>query len=227
MEPLISLATPDELADRARRDLYLAILSLDEKRRLARLFSTPKQELFLLAHGLLRTELSKCADVDPAAWQFRAAAQGRPEIAAPKSPLRFNLSHTQGLAACAVTDGRDVGIDVEDITREHSCGLAERIFSLREQKNLRDLPAQEQARGFFELWTLKEAYLKARGLGLTIPLRAFSFYRDEAGEWRIEFAASWGGAPDQSRFEDDRRRWAFRSWRIGARHQAALAMPVD
>lgn len=214
MEPRVSVATPEDLADRARHDRYLAILSSGEKRRLARLVSKPKRDLFLLAHGLLRTELSKCADVDPAAWQFRSAEHGRPEIAAPASVLRFNLSHTEGLAACAVTDGRDVGIDVEDITREHSRGLAERVFSRREQKSLRDLPAHEQARGFFELWTLKEAYLKARGLGLTVPLGAFSFYRDAAGEWRIEY-------------EDDPRRWTFRSWRVGAHHQAALAVPVD
>jgi 4'-phosphopantetheinyl transferase len=223
MEPRVSVATPDDLADRARRERYLAILSPGERLRLARLLSKPKQELFLLAHGLLRTELSQCADVDPAAWQFSSGAHGRPEIAAPESSLRFNLSHTEGLAACAVTDGRDVGIDVEDITREHSRGLAERVFSPREQKSLRDLQAGEQARGFFELWTLKEAYLKARGLGLTVPLRGFSFYRDAAGEWRIEFDASGDGA----RCEDDPRRWTFRSWRVGARHQAALALPVD
>jgi 4'-phosphopantetheinyl transferase len=239
--PLVSCATPEELADRARRDHYLAILSPGEKRRMARLLSQPKQDLFLLAHGLLRTELSRytgfqsptpiaqspksdCPVVDPAAWRFKTAAHGRPEIAAPKSPLRFNLSHTQGLAACAVTNGCDVGIDVENITRKHSPRLAERVFSRRELKTLRGLPAGEQARRFFELWTLKEAYLKARGLGLMIPLKTFSFYRDdrdEAGEWRIEFR----GAPDQSWF--DRRRWTFRSWRIGVLHQAALAVSVD
>jgi 4'-phosphopantetheinyl transferase len=227
MEPLVSVATPDDLTDRDRRERYLAILSTDEKQRLARLLSKAHQELFLLAHGLLRTQLSKCAEVDPAAWQFRIAAHGRPEIAAPTSALRFNLSHTAGLAACAVADGRDVGIDVEDITRERSRGLAERVFSRREQNSLRDLPAQERARGFFELWTLKEAYLKARGLGLAIPLGAFSFYRDAAGDWRIEFGASEGEAPNQARCEDDPHRWTFRSWRVGARHQAALAVSVD
>jgi 4'-phosphopantetheinyl transferase len=71
---------------------------------------------------------------------------------------------------------------------------------------------------FFELWTLKEAYVKARGLGLAIPLRAFSFQRSPAGEWRIEFAAA---------IKDDPDGWRFRSWRVGVAHQVALAVSMD
>ena len=219
MEPIVRFATPDELSDRSKRDLYLAVLSSDEKRRLARFHSRPKQELFLLAHGLVREALSTCAHVDPADWQFTVGAHGRPEIVRPASRLRFNVSHTEGLAACAVTDGRDVGIDVENVSRARSAQLIEKVFSPREQTDLRSLPEQGQAARFFELWTLKEAYLKARGLGLTtMSLRAFSFYRDAAGEWRIELAAA---------AEDDPRRWEFRSWRVGAQHQAALALATN
>ena len=221
MEPVVSFATPDELAGSGIRNFYLGILSTDEKMRLARLLSPAKQELFLLAHGLLRTSLSRCEDVEPAGWRFKSGESGRPEIAAPKSALRFNLSHTQGLAACVVTDRADVGIDVEKITPRNYLKLTRRFFSPREQRDLCALPEPEQPARFFELWTLKEAYLKARGLGLTVPLRTFSFYRDDGVEWRIEFASG---------MKDDPGRWRFRSWRVAPLHQAALAvaaMPVD
>ena len=221
MEPVVTFATPDELAGPGTRDFYLGILSHDEKMRLARLLAPAKQELFLLAHGLLRTSLSRCEDVEPAGWRFTVGEHGRPEIAAPKSALRFNLSHTQGLAACVVTDRADVGIDVEKITPRHHMTLARRFFSPREQHDLCALPEPEQTTRFFELWTLKEAYLKARGLGLTVPLRTFSFCRNDDAEWRIEFA---------SETKDDPDRWRFRSWRVAPLHQAALAvaaMAVD
>ena len=190
-----------------------------------RRFATSLVLLSVCATCAIACFTDKQAAVDPAAWRFRSGAHGRPEIAAPQSPLRFNLSHTEGLAACAIADGDNVGIDVENVTRKHSRRLAERVFSRRERKTLRELPAAEQARRFFELWTLKEAYLKARGLGLSIPPGALSFYRDQAGEWRIEFSASGGGAPDQGL--SGRRPWTFRSWRVGRYHQAALALPVN
>lgn len=215
MDPVVSVATPEELANPATRHFYTSILSSDEKLRLARLHSRSKQELFLLAHGLVRTALSRCEAVEPAAWEFKTGEHGRPEIAAPKSVLRFNLSHTQGLAACVVTDGCDVGIDVEDVRRPHSHRLIDRVLSAREQRDLCGRPEAERATRFFELWTLKEAYLKARGLGLSAPLRAFSFYRSDAGDWRIEFAPEMRDDPDA---------WTFRSWYIDRFHQAALAM---
>lgn len=217
MQAAITFATPAELADSARRDRFLAMLSSEEKARLSRLQSESKRDLFLLAHGLLRTSLSEHADVTPDEWQFATGAHGRPEIAAPQSPLRFNLSHTSGLAVCAVSSGCEVGIDVEDISRQHDPELARRFFSPREQRDLQGLAGSDQRVRFYQYWTLKEAYLKARGLGLSIPLEAFSFYRDGDGEWRIEVAAT---------IDDDSGRWTFRSWRIGATHQSALALTM-
>jgi len=216
MEPVIATATPSQLSDAGLRTQYLDSLSAEEKARMMRFHSRENQDLFLLAHGLVRSSLSRCASVEPAAWSFVNGPHGRPEIAAPRSSLRFNLSHTKGLAACAITDGCEVGIDVEHIGRSlapHK--LAKRFFSEREAADLNQLSGGLEHSRFLEYWTLKEAYIKARGLGLAIPLSSFSFYQDVGSQWRIEF---------HERCPDTPGRWTFRSWRIGPFHQAALAL---
>jgi 4'-phosphopantetheinyl transferase len=134
--------------------------------------------LFIVAHALLRTALSRCAAARPEEWRFSTAAHGRPEIDTPptRPRLRFNLSHTRGLVACAVTLERDVGIDVEHIGRwADTVALARRYFSSPENRLLAGLPAPAARARFFSLWTLKESYVKARGLGLGIPLDVVSF----------------------------------------------------
>jgi 4'-phosphopantetheinyl transferase len=218
MEAVIATATPDQLADAGTRTRFLATLAADEKSRMTRFHSQETRDLFLLAHGLVRTTLSRCAPVDPAEWRFVSGPHGRPEIAAPRSALRFNLSHTKGLAACAITDGCDVGIDVEHMSRSVATrSLSKRFFSERECADLDELSGEAEHIRFLEYWTLKEAYIKARGLGLAIPLDSFSFYRDRLDRWRITF---------DDRYEDDPGRWTFRSWRIGGVHQAALALAI-
>jgi 4'-phosphopantetheinyl transferase len=213
----LSFATPAEVRDPLRRARLLAALSAEEMTRLGRLQSQAKRDLFLVAHGLLRQSLSIHCRVAPEAVRFRVGPHGRPEIT-PLSDLRFSLSHTRGLAACAVAVGAEIGIDIEDTSRQRSARLADRFFSARERRDLEVLSIPDRQARFYEYWTLKEAYLKARGVGLTLPLDAFSFFEDAAGRWRIEF---------DSGIKDDPGRWRFASWRIGRRHQAALAMALD
>ena len=208
-------ARPEESSEPARRAELMSLLSDDEKERMVRLEVEPKRELFLLGHGLLRTALSRQADVNPIDWRFSAGIGGRPEILSPSSRLRFSLSHTRGLVACAVSIDREIGLDVEDTSNARSIALADRYFSPRERQDLRRAPAAEQAARFYEYWTLKEAYLKACGAGLSLPLETFAFHCDRDGRWEIAFAPS---------IDDDPSRWRFWSWRIGALHQAALAL---
>lgn len=122
----------------------------------------------VVSRALLRTTLSRYAPVDPAAWRFERGPHGRPEIAGPASQgLRFSLSHTRELAACAVTDGAAVGVDVEPRGREVGDLLEEEsILSSNEIESLRRLDPRERPERFLELWTLKEAYAKALGTGL-------------------------------------------------------------
>jgi len=167
------------------------------------------------AHALLRMTLSRFADVAPGGWHFRTGHHGRPEIAAPASRLRFSLSHTRGLAACAVMLDRDIGFDVEDASSGERIEVAERFFSPREVRELHATPIVGRAERFLEYWTLKEAYLKARGLGLSVPLDQFSLYKEAEGAWRVAFDPA---------LADDAARWHLHSWRLDGGYRAALAI---
>jgi 4'-phosphopantetheinyl transferase len=174
----VDLVHTDSAEAGARHEAYRALLSKDEEERMARLVFERDRRRFLLTRALVRTMLSRYAGVPPARWSFIANVHGRPEILdrpAGVPDLRFNLSHTEGLIACAVTIGREVGIDVEHVGRRLTHDVAGRFFAPSEVRDLDALPADEQPRVFFDYWTLKEAYIKARGFGLALPLGDFAF----------------------------------------------------
>lgn len=165
---------------------------------------------------LVRTTLSRYAEVAPADWRFTASEHGRPEIAPRPDvpPLRFSLAHTEGLVALAVTLHCEVGIDVEPRSRRPSVHeIARRFFSRPEAAALEALPTDQQADAFLEYWTLKEAYVKATGLGLRAPLDRFSFARTSPPT--ITFAAG---------LDDDPSAWQFARLDLGPDHAAALAV---
>jgi 4'-phosphopantetheinyl transferase len=208
---------PDAVTDPGLLRAYQALLSAEETARQRRFRFDKLRHDYAIGCALLRTTLSRYADVDPAAWSFVKGAYGRPEIANPKSipMLRFNLSHTEGLIACVVVLERDVGIDVEDTGRHGDVlELADRFFSSKEVAALHALSQAAQKRRFFEYWTLKEAYLKARGTGLSVPLNQFSF-RLEGPAVRICFDSPLG---------DDVSKWQFALFRPTARHQLAVGI---
>lgn len=130
---------------------------------------------------LLRTSLSRHADVPATAWAFEADGHGKPRIVRPNgSGLDFSVSHTHGLVACAVALGTPVGVDVERLQRVVSVpDIAGRCFRPEERQQLDDAGAAATRR-FFEIWTLKESFTKALGLGLAADLLSFSF--DVTGE---------------------------------------------
>jgi 4'-phosphopantetheinyl transferase len=212
-DALVALLRPEELECRGRRSTFVELLTTDERERLARYRFPRDQDVYLAAHGLLRLMLSWHEGGDPRAWRFRAGQFGRPEIESPASRLRFSISHTRGIAACAVGIDHDIGLDVETVTSAAPLEVAEHYFSPREQHDLRQLRSQDQSARFFTYWTLKEAYLKARGFGLSMPLDRFSFFED-GDEWRIAF---------EPPFTDDPARWRFWSWNVGETYRAALA----
>ncbi len=216
-EVVVAWARPEEIPGPAAESELLALLSEDERARLDRFRSPADGRLFLLAHALLRTTLSVCSGVEPRAWQFRVGKYGRPEIAAPSSRFRFSLSHTRGLAACAIVLDRDIGLDVEYTARSAPEHVLD-FFSFREVEELRSTPEGARANRFFTYWTLKEAYLKAKGVGMSLPLRRFSMYEDAAGVWRIACHAP---------LEDDPQQWWFWSSPVGDDHVAALALRLE
>lgn len=154
----------------------LTRLAPDERERCARFVFERDRRDYAAAHVLLRESLSARGDRAPGDWRFEADDRGKPRLAEGSPRLFFNLSHTDGLVACAVSRDVDVGIDVERIN--HAAAHEDvytRYFSDAEVAQLWRCAAEVRPARFIELWTLKEAYLKGVGCGLSIPLSSFGF----------------------------------------------------
>jgi 4'-phosphopantetheinyl transferase len=196
----------EEIDTPAIREACAVTLCSVEWQRIAKFAFAGHRRQYLLAHGLVRRALSRhVGGVDPAAWQFCADRYGRSFIVAPKvaSPLHFSLSHTEGCVACVISSSEHVGIDVEAVDRSgQHLALAESVLSLEEVASLRALPAIEQTERFFDYWTLKEAYIKARGMGLHLPLDRFTMRFEPNRQIGIVFDPEFG---------DDPKRWRFMS----------------
>ncbi|MBD0370016.1 MAG: 4'-phosphopantetheinyl transferase superfamily protein [Pyrinomonadaceae bacterium] len=154
----------------------LEILDSDERRQAERFHFEKDRTHFVVAHAVLRKIISRYVGVPPEALSFRSGPQGKPALTEDwnGNGLRFNMSHSHGLALYGVTRGREVGIDLEYIRRDFaSLEIARSFFSQREIAMLSALPWNELAEGFFNCWTRKEAYIKAIGEGLSHPLNQF------------------------------------------------------
>ena len=192
--------------DAARRwEDYRALLDAPERERQGRLRMPADRRRDLAARALVRTVLSRHVPVPPEAWAFGADANGRPRIVAPQPlpPIEFNIAHSGDLVVLAVATGRSLGVDVEDTSRRTDTAALERYFAPQEREALSALPAEARRRRFFELWTLKESYLKARGVGLRLPLDAFAFEFPGERGLRLSFAPP---------IEDLPRRWRLRQF---------------
>jgi 4'-phosphopantetheinyl transferase len=170
------------------------LLSAEEKIRHARFMFDRDKRDFTAAHALVRRVLSLYAPIAPGDWTFDSTPNQKPRVAAEQAgdpPLLFSLSHTHGIVACAVSRGLEVGIDVESIDRiVDATGVARRFFAPAEIAMLDACGDETRPTRFVELWTLKEAYVKALGRGLIVPLDQFRFSFDNAG--RIHFEAEPG-----------------------------------
>ena len=152
-------------------------LSPEEKARADRFHFANDRNRFVAARGLLRELLGKYLQQTPASLEFSYGKYGKPSLSGENlsSALFFNLSHSAGLAVYAIARERNLGVDVEHIRPEFGGeDIAKRYFSAREVSDLRTLPTEARAEGFFNCWTRKEAYLKATGMGLQIPLGSFA-----------------------------------------------------
>ena len=155
---------------------FSASLSRDELDRASRYVFDKDRKHFVAARAILREILGKYLQVSPDTVKFEYGARRKPAVSREHhhTDLRFNISHSNGLAVFAFARGRELGVDVEWIRPSFATrDIAERYFSRRELAEWRDLPAENQPEGFFRCWTRKEAYVKARGEGLYIPLQEF------------------------------------------------------
>lgn len=172
--------------------------------------------MHLLSRALMRTVLASYLGCDSADVRFSANVHGKPLLLAEDCPsrLHFNLTHKAGTVALAVSGGREVGIDIEERHRVvEYLPLAERFFSADEARHLQRLAPEQRGEAFFAIWTLKEAFVKGIGRGLTFPLDAFCFDLEIDRFVRFRPLADFV-SPD----------WRFTQFELGERHRGALAV---
>jgi 4'-phosphopantetheinyl transferase len=184
-KPLTILSLPDNAVDvwripiggeDWRLETLKSLLSSEELSRADRFHFARDRHAFVVAHAALRSILARYAARDPLALDVRFGPYGKPELVGDPGglTLRFNLSHSGSIALLGVTRKRNIGIDVEQIRSGVGIfEIAKRFFSLSEVSELEALPPTLRERAFFRTWTSKEAYIKARGEGLSFPLGDF------------------------------------------------------
>jgi 4'-phosphopantetheinyl transferase len=151
-------------------------LSTDERTKADRFVFPKDRSQFIVSRGALRAILSRYLNISSHILRFDYNPYGKPSLIVTQggNTLRFNLSHSRGMALIAITKNRDIGVDIEGINQNFSClEIAKKFFSPLENSVLRSLPEHLQATAFFTCWTRKEAYIKAVGKGLCIPLNQF------------------------------------------------------
>lgn len=170
----VMIANLDARSPRYENDR--ALLTAGERVRAEQIRVEWVRRRFVAARAFLREQLSSELGIDATEIELGEGRHGKPYLVKPhRAPgLEFNVSHSAGLALLAMTPGRSVGIDVEHVRTDIEVdALSRRFFSLREQGDLLRLSQEDRLRAFFVCWTRKEAYLKALGLGLAMPLDRF------------------------------------------------------
>lgn len=190
-------------------------LQPDERERADKYKDRDARADFLIGRGMARTMLSEVTGVPPADWRFTEGAHGRPEIAAPATPYHFNLAHSHGAVACIVGRDREIGVDIECVTRPAaSQDVAARVCSPEELDDVNAALADDRQERFLVYWTLKEAYLKARGLGISVHMADVAF--SLAGEQPV--------FTPRGSLADVDTRWTFRLVQPSDTHVVAVAV---
>jgi 4'-phosphopantetheinyl transferase len=152
------------------------LLSGEERRRAGKLKSARDGDRFIAARGTLRQLLARNLHADPSAIEFSLNPYGKPSLKKDMNPddIRFNVSYSNELMLIAVSRGMEVGVDIEYMRPDIECvELAKQFFTTGEAASLCSLPREEMLKNFYRVWTCKEAYIKATGLGLSMPLNHF------------------------------------------------------
>lgn len=204
----------DEIRD-ADWEKLDSILIDEEQERSDRFHFERDRQVYIAAHAACRGLLSYCLGELPRSWRFSVEDHGKPELICPPGQPRYriNISHTRGLAAVALAREHDIGVDVEWLQRDAPADdLAKRMFAESERLKVEVATGTEKLDTFLSFWTLKEAYVKAIGKGLSQPLDAFAFDLET----------------DEISFRDDLAdtadNWHFERYRPGPEHLMALAV---
>ena len=191
----------DQISDPCLLKQYRACLSPAEIRKADRYMKQSDRHLSLVSRALVRYLIAEVTRQDPKSLNFSTNEHGKPFLVG-LPDIHFNLSHSHGVAVCALCRGAAVGVDVEDVRRYTDLSIAKRFFSFFEAELISKASNAEKRKLFFDIWTLKEAYIKAMGKGLSIPLNSFSF---NANETDIQITFSDTGRVDSM--------WQFFQWR--------------
>ena len=214
------LAFYDEINDERLLSAYRQLLSDAEREQEPRFYFARDRRRYLVTRALVRTVLSRYGAIQPEEWIFSANAYGRPDIAneqAKDAGLSFNISHTHSLIVLGITKGRALGVDVENFqARTPAIDIADHYFTPQEVAALAAVPPSQQHYRFFEYWTFKESYIKARGMGLSLPLDKFSFHYPD--DHSVEIAID-------SDLADDPQRWQF--WQLRPRPEYLVAVCAE
>jgi 4'-phosphopantetheinyl transferase len=209
----------DRITDPTLLQRYTQLLTEAERGQEARFHFAEDRHRYRVTRALLRTTLSRYADMAPERWTFTPNAYGRPSISNEADAARrisFNLSHTRKLVVLAITREHELGIDTEDtLTRAPPLEIADRFFARGEVASLRALPPERQPARFFQYWTLKESYIKARGMGLSLPLDQFAFHFPRPDRIRLEI---------QPQLQDAAAKWRLWQWWMDDRLQHMVAL---
>lgn len=194
---------------------FLKILSPDERVRARKYHFHRDFEHFVIARGVLRDIISRYVNVSSSRIQFLYDQYGKPRLSSSGMPLCFNLSHSGGVALYAISQVQAVGVDIEYARENISVDeIAERFFSANEVATLRALPSDLRTVAFFNCWTRKEAYIKARGEGLSHPLDRFTVSIIQGEPVRLLATEEPG----------ETSRWTLIELSAGADHIASLAV---
>jgi 4'-phosphopantetheinyl transferase len=164
----------------------ISLLSADELNRVNRLHFTKDQNRFIIARAALRQILSHYLCMNPRGIRFAYTPEGKPMLMddSGQQKLRFNLSHSGSLAICAVSWGREVGIDIEKVKPDIALeAIIDQFYSPDEIGVIHKTPEEERKHMFFQYWVRKEAFLKAIGKGLSFPLNNVDVSRQPGVEW--------------------------------------------
>jgi 4'-phosphopantetheinyl transferase len=211
------IVSTEQIQDKTLLNRYHQILSTDEVKRNKRFFFEKDRKQNLITRVLIREVLSKYIDnIAPRDWRFVENDYGKPEVVPQMLPfpLKFNVSHTANMIVLAIAKDQDIGVDVETFSRDIATDdLAHYAFSPKEYEQLTGLKSQEFQERFFDFWTLKEAYIKACGMGLSIPLNSFSFTISDNKNISIQF---------NSQRNDDPAQWRF--WQIKPQQKFSITL---
>lgn len=168
--------TPQNISSIEQLTFLKSLLNEAELKKYQKYRQPKAQHTALITRAFIRTVLALYLNKNPHELEFTINSHGKPELTDIDIPLRFNLSHNDQLIICSVCLDHDIGCDVENINRKISIdSIAKRYFSAKEAKALLTLPTARKQTRFFEYWTLKEAFVKAMGIGISFGLETFSF----------------------------------------------------